>query len=232
MAAVKDPYKTLGVDKKASDDEIKKAYRKLARQYHPDTNHGDKTAEERFKEVQAAYAVLSDPEKRKQYDSGGGIFGGGFPGGGSAASAPAAASAASATSSPTSSAAAAAAARAPRPERGRDLETDVHISFEQAMEGGAGLRDRAARGSLPHLSRHRREAGNDADRLQPLPRPRRRGGVAGALLDLAALPPVRRHRHRDQGPVLDLPGLRPDPPGQALRVNIPAGRPRRVVGCG
>src|ERR671910_3194469 len=84
MAAVRDPYKTLGVDRKASDDEIKKAYRKLARQYHPDTNHGDKTAEERFKEVQAAYAVLSDPNKRKQYDSGDGIFGGGFPGGGAA----------------------------------------------------------------------------------------------------------------------------------------------------
>src|SRR4051812_18894165 len=82
MAAVKDPYKTLGVDRKASDDDIKKAYRKLARKYHPDKNPGDKAAEERFKEVQGAYAILSDAEKRKQYDSGGGIFGGGFPGAG------------------------------------------------------------------------------------------------------------------------------------------------------
>src|SRR5919201_128624 len=78
MAAPKDPYKTLGVDKKASADEIKKAYRKLARKYHPDTNQGDASAEERFKEIQQAYAVLSDPEKRKQYDQGGGFFGGGF----------------------------------------------------------------------------------------------------------------------------------------------------------
>src|SRR5215211_5793193 len=77
MPAVKDPYQTLGVDRKASDEEIKKAYRKLARQYHPDRNPGDKSAEERFKEVQEAYSILSDTDKRKAYDSGGGIFGGG-----------------------------------------------------------------------------------------------------------------------------------------------------------
>src|SRR3954452_19478549 len=78
MPAVKDPYQTLGVAKKASEDEIKKAYRKLARQYHPDKNPGDKQAEERFKEIQEAYSILSNADKRRQYDSGGGIFGGGF----------------------------------------------------------------------------------------------------------------------------------------------------------
>src|ERR687898_1316830 len=132
MAAVRDPYKTLGVDRKASDDEIKKAYRKLARQYHPDTNHGDKTAEEHFKEVQAAYAVLSDPDKRKQYDSGDGIFGGGFPGGGAAGTG----GFGGFGDILSDLFGGGGGARAPRPERGRDLETDVHISFEQAMEGG------------------------------------------------------------------------------------------------
>lgn len=64
----RDFYQVLGVDKKASTADIKKAYRKLARKYHPDLNPGDKTAEAKFKEIQEAYAVLSDPKKRSQYD--------------------------------------------------------------------------------------------------------------------------------------------------------------------
>ncbi|MBS3818078.1 molecular chaperone DnaJ [bacterium] len=64
----KDYYKVLGVNRDASASEIKKAYRKLARKYHPDLNPGDKQAEAKFKEIQEAYSVLSDPKKRKQYD--------------------------------------------------------------------------------------------------------------------------------------------------------------------
>ena len=64
----KDYYQTLGVQRSSSQDEIRKAYRKLARKYHPDRNPGDKSAEEHFKDIQEAYAVLSDPEKRQQYD--------------------------------------------------------------------------------------------------------------------------------------------------------------------
>ena len=65
----KDFYKTLGVAKDATDAEIKKAYRKLARKWHPDQNQGDTAAEEKFKSIGEAYDVLSDPEQRKQYDS-------------------------------------------------------------------------------------------------------------------------------------------------------------------
>src|SRR4030042_370255 len=67
--AYRDYYETLGVSKNASNEEMKRAYRKLAMKYHPDRNPNKKEAEERFKEINEAYAVLSDKEKRKQYDT-------------------------------------------------------------------------------------------------------------------------------------------------------------------
>jgi DnaJ-class molecular chaperone len=69
-AAVKDPYETLGVERSASPDDIQKAYRRLAKKLHPDLNPGNKEAEERFKEVSAAYGLLSDADKRARYDRG------------------------------------------------------------------------------------------------------------------------------------------------------------------
>ena len=92
MAEKRDYYEVLGIQKGASEDEIKKAYKKMARKYHPDMNPGDKEAEEKFKEVNDANEILSDPEKKARYDqfgfagvdpnygagAGGGAYGGGF----------------------------------------------------------------------------------------------------------------------------------------------------------
>ena len=88
MADKRDYYEVLGVDKSADDATLKKAYRKLAKKYHPDVNPGDKEAEAKFKEATEAYTILSDPDKRRQYDqfghaafeNGGGGAGGGFGG--------------------------------------------------------------------------------------------------------------------------------------------------------
>src|SRR5436189_2944804 len=79
-AMAQDLYDVLGVSRTASDDEIQKAYRKLARQHHPDRNPGDKAAEARFKDISAAYEVLSDKQKRAQYDQFG-AAGPGYPNG-------------------------------------------------------------------------------------------------------------------------------------------------------
>ncbi len=133
--AKRDYYEILGIERSASADEIKKAYRKLAKKYHPDMNPGDKEAEERFKEVNEANDVLSDPQKRENYDrfgsaegpqgfgGGGSGFGGGFGGfdmgdifesffsGGGGAR------------------------RRNGPERGDDIAVKVMISFEEAVFG-------------------------------------------------------------------------------------------------
>jgi molecular chaperone DnaJ len=133
MATRPDYYKTLGVDKKATAEDIKKAYRKLARQYHPDRNPDDKQSEARFKEISQAHDVLGDPEKRAQYDSGAGP-GGGFGGFGNFDFD--GASMGDILSNLFGGSTSGRRVRTqPRAERGADLEAQVSISFDQAVSG-------------------------------------------------------------------------------------------------
>lgn len=147
----KDYYKILGVSKGASPDEIKKSFRKIARENHPDQNPGDKAAEARFKEASEANAVLSDPDKRKEYDDARSLFGGGFkfnrpgqaPGGGAGfedlfrnASGGSAGSFGDMFGGLFSGGGAQTRRATQRgPRRGADIEGDATISFEQSVEG-------------------------------------------------------------------------------------------------
>jgi molecular chaperone DnaJ len=139
MAARSDYYKALGVDKKASAAEIKKSYRKLAREYHPDRNPGDDKAEERFKEISQAYDVLGDPEKRKQYDEGSGPFAQGGPGAGFGGFGNFDFDASSMGDILSNLFGGSTSGRRvrtrPRVEKGADLEAQVTITFDQAVSG-------------------------------------------------------------------------------------------------
>jgi molecular chaperone DnaJ len=140
MADRPDYYKTLGVGKNASDEEIKKAYRKLARKYHPDANHGDKQAEERFKEISQAHDVLSDSDKRKAYDRGNGPLGGfsnmgGFdPSSFGGSFTDIFSNIFGGSGGPTAGTRGGTRTRA-GVQRGRDLETEVSLDFDQAVNG-------------------------------------------------------------------------------------------------
>lgn len=144
----KDFYKTLGVSKTASADEIKKTYRKLARELHPDKNPDDKKAEERFKEVSEAYDVLSDPEKRKEYDEARAMYGSGGFGRGGFGGAPGGYSGGTFnmqdlfgeddTGFGDFLGGIFNRGRGPRtaqPRRGQDLESELTLSFNDALDG-------------------------------------------------------------------------------------------------
>ncbi len=214
MASRPDYYKTLGVDKKATPEEIKKSYRKLARKYHPDRNPDDKDAEERFKEISQAHDVLGDPDKRKQYDSGTGPFstgggpGGGFGGFGNF----------DFDASNMGDILSNLFGGRTRRRRGSRHSRRTPARAARRRSGGAGLdhlrpghfrrADPAVRADarhLPHLPRHRRQARYDPHRLPRLRRARRRDPGPGHVLDLPALLALRRLRHDHRGSLPDLP---------------------------
>jgi molecular chaperone DnaJ len=142
----KDYYKALGVADDASEDAIKKAYRKLARENHPDANPDDPSAERRFKEVGEAYAVLGDATKRREYDElrrlgaagfagAGARGGGGFPGGGGFAGGDLGDLLGQMFGAGAGPGTTRTAGRARRARRGQDLRADVHLTFEDAFSG-------------------------------------------------------------------------------------------------
>ena len=188
MADKRDYYEVLGVDKSASQDEIKKAYRKLAKANHPDSHPGDKAAEERFKEANEAYEVLSDEDKRKKYDqfgfaafdpSAGGDYGGGFEGFGGFDDIFGGGGFGDIFSSIFGGGAATRNPNAPR--RGDDVRASLNISFEEAAF--------AARKRSPRrVSRSARTARATAAPPAPPPRPARTATAPAASAPLSARP--------------------------------------------
>lgn len=232
--AERDPYVVLGVSRDASADEIRRAYKKLARKYHPDVNAGDRAAEERFKEVSAAYDVLGDPQKRKRYDRFGSTEGfghaggpGGFGGagfedlfgsifGGGARSGPFA-------NGPFGGGSFGGGRTRRAAARGRNVEREIEVDFLDAVNGGeirvTGEAGAALVVKIPPGS-------DDGARIRVAGQgePGRGGGPAGHLILVLRVRPHPFFRREGDALSLDLPVTIPElVRGAEVQVPTPTG---------
>ena len=260
----KDYYKVLGVPKDATEAEIKKAYRKLAREFHPDANKGDAKAEERFKEISEANDVLGDPKRRKEYDEARALFGNGgfrpgpgagggsfnfdlgdlFGGGARAAAAGGGGGFGGGLGDVFGglfNRGGAGTGTRTQPRRGQDIESEVTLSFTEAVDGATVPLRMSSSGALQGVFGHRRQERHAAG----VPDLRRhRPGLARRRRRLLAHRPVRGlqgPRPDRAGPLRGLQGQRarqvlahhagPHPGGRLRRPADPAarqGRPGRA----
>ena len=224
--AAQDHYKVLGVERKASQEEIKKAYRKLARKYHPDKNPGDAKAEARFKQISQAHDVLGDPEKRKAYDralanpfSQAGRGGSGQPGFDTSGFGDILSDLFGQARGRRRRRWRASLARRAWPRsRGRGLD---RLPAGDRRRADPDLRPDLR--ALPDLPGHGRQARHVADRLPALQRPRHRVRGPGPVLDLPALLALRRRRDDHREPLPDVRRRGPQRTVKRYRVNVPAG---------
>jgi molecular chaperone DnaJ len=218
--AVADPYKTLGVQRSASADDIKKAYRTLARQFHPDNNPDDPKAEDRFKEIQGAYDILNDPQKKQTFDRGGfqvpgmgadanfsmsdladmlgGVFGGRIPGAGGGR-------------------------RQPVATRGRDLETQARITFDQSIDGTEIQLPVPSQDQCPDC---RGSGGRPGSSMTSCPECSGQGVVIqsdGLFSTQTPCPRCRGAGRVPKEPCATCRGTGRRPGGSTLRVKVPAG---------
>ena len=236
-----DYYKTLGVSKSASDDEIRKAYRKLAKQYHPDRNPDDASAAEKFKEIGEAYSVLSDKEKRAQYDR----FGKAFQHAGGAAGG----------QGPWPGGAGPIdlgdlfggeldlgdlfgggggrrrQTRQPRPSAGQNIEMEAEIPFNMAAEGGSyGVPIRRPDGSTERISVKIPAGVQDGAkiRLSGQGHPGQFGGPAGDVLLKLKISPHPYFRREGNNLLIDVP-ISPAEAVLGAKVEVPTLSGERVT---